>query len=160
MPEDVGLERLAKVKHLVVLMMENRSFDQMLGYLQGEGLDVNGLSGNESNPDDQGDERRVFAWRKEETVFRPDPPLTAKDLDPCHGPDCVGEQLKDGNRGFVTNFLASRRRVNGTPIELPERYRALPMGYYTGEALPVYHHLARNYCVCDSWHASVPAIPG
>ncbi len=35
MPEDVGLERLAKVKHLVVLMMENRSFDQMLGYLQG-----------------------------------------------------------------------------------------------------------------------------
>ena len=63
MPEDVGLERLAKVKHLVVLMMENRSFDQMLGYLQGEGLDVNGLSGNESNPDDQGDERRVFAAR-------------------------------------------------------------------------------------------------
>jgi phospholipase C len=156
MPEDVGLERLMKVKHLVVLMMENRSFDQMLGYLQAEGLEVNGLSGSESNPDDRGEERRVFAWRKEETVFRPDPPLTAKDLDPCHLPDCIARQLKDGNRGFVTNFLATRRRVDGKPVELPERYRALPMGYYTGEDLPVYHHLASNYCVCDTWHASVP----
>jgi phospholipase C len=91
MPEDVALDRLNKVQHLVVLMMENRSFDQMLGYLQGEGLEVDGLSGNESNPDDQGKEQRVFAWRQDETVFRPDPPLTAKDLDPCHGPDCVAE---------------------------------------------------------------------
>ena len=57
MPEDVGLERLMKVKHLVVLMMENRSFDQMLGY-QAEGPEVNGLSGSESNPDDCGEERR------------------------------------------------------------------------------------------------------
>jgi phospholipase C len=50
LPEDVGLERLRGVQHLVVLMMENRSFDQMFGYLRGEGLEVNGLSGTESNP--------------------------------------------------------------------------------------------------------------
>jgi phospholipase C len=32
----------------------------------------------------------------------------------------------------------------------------VPMGHYTGEDLPVYDHLARTFCVCDAWHASVP----
>ena len=31
--EDSSLAALGKIKHIVVLMMENRSFDQMLGYL-------------------------------------------------------------------------------------------------------------------------------
>jgi phospholipase C len=30
------------------------------------------------------------------------------------------------------------------------------MGYYDGGELPVYDHLARNYCVCDHWFSSVP----
>jgi phospholipase C len=38
-----ALSRLRSVKHIVVLMMENRSFDQMLGFLEKEGLDVDGL---------------------------------------------------------------------------------------------------------------------
>ena len=38
MPGDDGLDRLQKIDHIVVLMMENRSFDQMLGYLALDGL--------------------------------------------------------------------------------------------------------------------------
>jgi phospholipase C len=34
------------IKHLVVLMLENRSFDHMLGYLPG----VNGIPKNWTNP--------------------------------------------------------------------------------------------------------------
>jgi len=30
------------------------------------------------------------------------------------------------------------------------------MGYYNGEDLPVYDHLAREFCVCDRWFSSVP----
>jgi phospholipase C len=30
------------------------------------------------------------------------------------------------------------------------------MGHYTAEQLPVYDFLARNYCVCDAWHSSIP----
>jgi phospholipase C len=41
-------------------------------------------------------------------------------------------------------------------VEIPERYRGLVMGYYEAEHVPVYEHLARNFCVCDAWHASVP----
>ena len=30
------------------------------------------------------------------------------------------------------------------------------MGYYTAQHLPVYDYLARNFCVCDAWHSSIP----
>src|SRR5258708_4730754 len=52
---------LASVSHIVVLMLENRSFDHMLGFLytaQGNvspaGLPFAGLTGTESNPDSTG----------------------------------------------------------------------------------------------------------
>jgi phospholipase C len=43
-----GLDAL---KHVVVLMMENRSFDHMLGALHAENPLISGLTGLESNPD-------------------------------------------------------------------------------------------------------------
>src|ERR1700728_4188205 len=43
--EGVGMANLEKVDHIVVLMLENRSFDHMLGYLSLEGGrgDIDGL---------------------------------------------------------------------------------------------------------------------
>jgi len=38
------------VKHYVVLMMENRAYDHMLGYFHLDGEHLNGLTGSESNP--------------------------------------------------------------------------------------------------------------
>ena len=46
-----GLDAL---QHIVVLMMENRSFDHMLGGLKKTNPRINGLNGNESNPDATG----------------------------------------------------------------------------------------------------------
>ena len=40
---DEARVNLRKIEHFVVLMLENRSFDQMLGYLEFEGHDVGGL---------------------------------------------------------------------------------------------------------------------
>ena len=51
--------------------------------------------------------------------------------------------------GFVKNFIAAKK-------PRAEDRRDSPMGYFTGEHLPVYDHLARTYCVCDRWHSSVP----
>ncbi len=47
----VGRDNL---KHVVVLMMENRSFDHMLGGLKAQDPRINGLTGTESNPDTTG----------------------------------------------------------------------------------------------------------
>jgi phospholipase C len=145
MSDAVSERRLGQIKHLVVLMMENRSFDQMLGYLTRAGIpEVRGLSGEEWNPDDRGNRLHVRPCDLSEPL--------EKRYDPCHGTGCVAQQLEGPNLGFVRNFLASR----GAGGEVPNELRDLPMRYYTGELVPVYDALARAFCVCDAWHSSVP----
>jgi phospholipase C len=156
-PDDhEALTRLRSVKHIVVLMMENRSFDQMLGFLQGEGLDVDGLSKAKPNFDDAGNEYKPFEWGPDDTA--PDPPegLKPKVLDPDHSPKGVRIQLRDDNTGFVKNFAATRKDENGDPVKLDPEHLKVPMGHFGGRHLPVYKHLAHNFCVCDAWHSSIP----
>lgn len=43
---------MADIRHLVVLIMENRSFDHMLGYLASTGMDIDGLVGQSNASDD------------------------------------------------------------------------------------------------------------
>jgi phospholipase C len=126
---------LEKIDHIVVLMLENRSFDHMLGHLTLEGgrPEVDGLKPEHSN-DHNGVKHRVF--RLVDTVFSPDP---------GHGSRDVADQLARRNGGFIDNF-AQRDSLN------PQRI----MGYYNAATLPVYDYLAREYCVCDAWFASVP----
>src|SRR5215472_7293389 len=58
---------LSAVNHVVVLMLENRSFDHMLGYLYADtgnvspsGQPFEGLTGTESNPDANGNPVPVY----------------------------------------------------------------------------------------------------
>ncbi|MEA2297565.1 MAG: phospholipase [Solirubrobacteraceae bacterium] len=149
MAVDDGLDVLQEIKHIVVLMMENRSFDHMLGYLTKDGMgDVNGLSGDESNADADGAVYPAFEFALDQTAFHAPGQPQDRSLDPCHSPSCVAEQLAAGNGGFVKNFVARK--------DPPPAWRKLPMGYYTGAHLPVYDHLAREFCVCDAWHSSIP----
>ena len=64
----------------------------------------------------------------------------------------MSEQLENGNKGFVKNF------VDNAHLSAPtdKQYRDLVMRYYTREQLPVYNELALAFCVCDRWHSSVP----
>lgn len=133
-------ENLQQVDHVVVLMMENRSFDHMFGYLDlhdGQ-AEVRGLSGA----------RPVFYEGRE---LRP-PYLTStafpKSMDPPHGSAEIRKQINDGRMdGFVESF--ARKNV----VDEPERV----MGYYTHRELPVYDHLAHNFLLCDQWFSSVPS---
>jgi phospholipase C len=147
MPDD-SLGRLNQVEHIVVLMMENRSFDHMLGYLKLNNVkQVDGLDPAMSNPDETGAAVHVHELPPDFTAFHaPGRPLD-ESLDPCHDPDDVAQQLQGGNRGFVKNFIERKQ---------PTDHRDLPMGYFTATHLPVYDFLARTFCVCDAWHSSIP----
>ena len=66
------VNQLPAIKHVVQLMLENRSFDQMLGFLYAAsgnrsptGMPFEGLTGNESNPDDAGRDVKVFRITKD-----------------------------------------------------------------------------------------------
>jgi phospholipase C len=157
-PLDGGLERLSSVKHIVVLMMENRSFDQMLGFLEKEGLDVDGLGPGKAKTNHDAAKRPYdsFEWGPGETVPPVPPGQKEKILDPCHSPSCVHSQLQNGNTGFVRNFAATRKDEQGKAVELDPEFLKVPMGHFGGGHLPVYKHLAHNFCVCDAWHSSIP----
>src|SRR5262249_13055959 len=65
-----GLDQL---KHIVVLMMENRSFEHMLGDLKREDPRINGLTGAETNPDTTGEPVKVRASAAFQGQLDPDP---------------------------------------------------------------------------------------
>lgn len=134
-------ENLDKIDHIIVLMMENRSFDHMLGYLSLENgrTDVDGLQSDMSNSH----EGRTYPIR-----HLPREAFNNLLLDPSHTRDAVAEQLANNNSGFVKNF--ARKLIPGLD-------HSLIMGYYTAADLPVYDHLARHFCICDRWFCSVPA---
>ena len=127
-------ELLAEIDTIVVVMMENRSFDHYFGsatFL--EGLGVDGLTGRETNPRLDGTAVPVFAM----TNLQPaDPP---HDWASCHLQWNIG-----GNDGFVREH----------EMEHPGSYDEV-MGYYVRAQLPVLYALADNYTLCDQWYCSV-----
>jgi phospholipase C len=145
---------LGSIERIVVLMMENRSFDHMLGYLglEEDFQELDGLQHARPNWDADGTEYKPHALGPGQTAFHEPGKTFDESLDPCHSPECVAEQLAEYHDerpgGFVKNFVAKKKP--------PERWRGLPMGYYTQECLPVYDFLARQFCVCDAWHSSIP----
>jgi len=137
---DDSAANLQKIEHIVVLMLENRSFDHMLGYLSLEGgrADIDGLTPGLSNKH-KGNTYRIRHLQRTELT---------KPEDPCHGGGCTAEQVDNGSMGgFVSNYAKSRPQAP---------HPGLVMAYYNGSDLPVYDHLAREFCVADRWFASVP----
>jgi phospholipase C len=127
-----------QIRHLIVLMMENRSFDHFLGNLSLEGrADVEGLPNPlPANPDQNGN--LVTSWIIDATPpGYPDPP---------HGWDAAHSDYNAGlNNGFVRQYQ----------LQYPTADPRIPMGYYTRSTLPVYYALADQFTVCDAWHSSL-----
>jgi len=136
----LALENLRQVKHIVVLMMENRSFDHMLGYLDlldGQS-EVRGLSHAKPIAHGGGEHEPKYLVS---TAF-------PKSMDPPHGKEEIAKQISEGKMdGFIESFA----RAND--VAEPERV----MGYYTHRELPVYDHFAHRFLVCDQWFSSVPS---
>src|SRR4051794_856211 len=142
-------------------MMENRSFDHMLGHLSLDGMaDVNGLKGEEFNLGPDNKAIPITAFNADAHDIQRTGEALQKSLDPDHSKKGVQIQLGPGygtdaadtNQGFVKAFVESRKAEDNIDPKL----WMVPMGYYTAKDVPVYDHLARHYCLCDAWHSSVP----
>ena len=138
---------LDDIDHFVVLMLENRSFDNLLGNLYPGRADFEGLSGNERNPDGQGGEVEVWTapvGPRNDWLPTPDPGELFSD---------ITEQLFEANDsfagtptmgGFARNYVT--RGGNAEDI----------MHCFTPDQVPALSALARSYAVCDHWYASAP----
>ena len=142
-----GLDAL---RHIVVVMMENRSFDHMLGSLKADDARIDGIDPADamhSNPDS--DNAIVKAQPKAKYQSQLDP-------DPGHDFDEVDYQIFAGDttsnrpatmQGFVQQYFKKRHDVKASHQV---------MYYFKKAQLPVITTLAREFCVFNRWFASIP----
>ncbi len=134
---------LDSLKHVVVLMMENRSFDHLLGSLKAVDPRIDGLTGNESNPDTNGTLVKVSAQAQYQSQLDPDP---NHDFAP------VNQQIFNGGtmptmQGFIASYFEQRHDV---------KHSRKIMYYFKREKLPILTTLALEYAVFNRWFASIP----
>jgi phospholipase C len=161
---------LSQINHIVVVMLENRSFDHMLGFLYADrhnvsplGQPFEGLKGNESNPDGKGGSVKVFAIKgtDPQPYFMPGGNCGEGYLNTnsqlfgkINAPSPV---VPATNQGFVTNFAYTLNWEGKQPNQvLPGTKPSQIMGMYTPALLPVLSGLAKGYAVCDLWFSSAP----
>jgi phospholipase C len=124
-----GTDTLPQIEHIVLVMMENHSFDNYLGVLgRGDGLPRDG-SGKPSAalPDGSGHSIRSF------------PMPTTCQLPRLPSQAWEASHVSLGNRdnsGFV------------------KACGPVAMGYFTPDDIPFYAGLARTYALCDRWFGS------
>lgn len=157
---------LPGIEHVVVLMLENRSFDNVLGGLYANSPQrdyYNGLLGSESNPLDptkgrpsvvvfQGppDPPTIPSYRSTWTMPYPDPgELYADMVEQIFGSaNPIGPAVMSG---FAWSYRQQKSSPDGHPPD-----PAHIMQYYSDQTMPVSAYLARQYAVCDCWFASGP----
>jgi phospholipase C len=151
-----GTDLLPQLRHIVVLMMENHSYDNYLGMLQGrgEGFPL-GPDGQPEVANETAAGGTVAAHRLSATVQRPHIP--SQSWHASH------HQWGDGkNDGFVTStqvVVPAGGAVD--PAKCQGAGAAVGMGYWTEADLPFYYGLARTFPLADRWFCSClgPTFP-
>lgn len=177
---------LDKFDYVVVLMMENRSFDNMLGYLYENGVppgqSFNGVSGkNLSNPIPPYADSSEFVdsvyVHKEYVMTNPNP--DPGEEFPHINTQMFGTVIPDTNRFLpVGNMFPPYNEpfpipnvypLNGHVLDyvntfrrgagrFPEYYEyKIIMGCFPPDAVPVISTLAKGFAVCDNWYCGVPS---
>src|SRR5579885_2998667 len=138
-----------KISTVVLVVMENRSFDHMLGHLTYENLipGANGLDRDLSRYANlhQGGQYLPFVMQ--------DAPLSS---DLPHEWDQVQTQLAYSSvtqQFDMTGFVEAYANLTQTnPAQ-----QADPMGFFASSTVPITSFLARNFRFCNQWHAPFPS---
>src|SRR5256885_1419316 len=139
------------IKTIVVVMMENRSFDHLLGYLCLEPFNRNDVEGLKSTPAWQDKAASDYNGTKYCPFLLTDP-YDLIDADPPHERDQIATQMGTAVNGmfplngFVTNYAGAK----GAP-PLTAHSQPPVMGYFSSEQVPVTDFFAQNFVICDHW---------
>ena len=157
----------AGIEHVVVLMLENRSFDNMLGGLYpalSASGEYRGLTGTERIPvdprDPKGPSVQVFQGGDDQTnLIRPypDPGELFDDMTrQLYGPVPPAPGVVPAMSGFAWNYgqQPGAPLQKGGPIVEPDPRNI--MQYYAQSVVPVTSYLGTQYAVCDAWFAAGP----
>ncbi|MDR7008818.1 alkaline phosphatase family protein [Paraburkholderia strydomiana] len=132
------------IRHVVVLMMENRSFDHMLGALQVSNPDIDGV--DPQNPGVNLDAKKDNAPHKQTPMAAQ---FVSNDFKVPHEFENVTRQIADGMAHFVDEFRSLNQNAQTGEIDQV-------MAYFKDGDLPALHTLAKSFTVCDRWFSSMP----
>src|SRR3984893_2954282 len=130
-----------RIRHIVVVMLENRCFDHMLGMLMRDSPEPRGVKpGDYFNVGKDGRRFYVTDGAEYQGQFTVNPP---------HEFENVYEQVgPSGSVPSMGGFASSYQRGGGNPANIMRCFRP--------EQLPALTALAKHYLVCDNWFASIP----
>ncbi|MCB9309403.1 MAG: hypothetical protein H6567_05015 [Lewinellaceae bacterium] len=137
-----------QIEHIIVLMLENRSFDHLFGFLD-HPKPYNGLTGTESNPISATDNTQKSVFKSTKTYITPDPP---------HSHQEILQQMDLGiggtNDGFVAAF-AAKKALNGGASDIGDIMASLDTESPNNNGF-IMAQLAKRFVLCDNWFSSVP----
>jgi len=136
-------------KHVVVLMMENRSFDHILGWLRTNNTNIDGLTGKESNPYSTKDpnSKRVVVNTNGYDISK---------FDPGHSFGATSEEVygvttvPPSGKGVpqMNGFVQNAYKSHSDPSNV--------MSMFTSATAPVINSLGVNFAIFDKWFCSIP----
>lgn len=139
----------AKIEHFIVLMLENRSYDQMLGSLSGPELE--GVPPGARLP---------YQRRDGSTTFLPivhGAPPDRFAPDPSHNFHAIEAQIYGSGADRTADMTGFARRFLGeNPRIAPSTLQAYATVYGDGH-LPILQGLAKEYGVCTHWFSALPS---
>ncbi len=149
---------LKNINHFVVLMLENRSFDHLLGGLKSSNPEIEGLAGTESCPDPNGAQGASVKVAPA-TAF-------AMSFDPGHEFEDVQMQLYgvNPNKPGTPDSTVDPARMNGfvasaftaaNAAGVPDDRKRV-MEYFAPSSLSVLTALAQEFAVFNFWYSSLP----
>jgi phospholipase C len=141
---------IGDIETIVVLMFENRSFDNVLGHLShpkfGARTDVDGLL----------DEEQTAAYDNfyDNQAYKPFPVADKPARhDLPHMRRTIADQIRvirgrPSMRGFVESYVEKTQSIVKKPP---------PMGFLRPKGVPISGYFAEEYLVCDRWFSPVPS---
>lgn len=145
----LGVVNSGNIEHVIVLMLENRSLDHMLGFLKEVNPDVNGCLPNQSgcsNPIDPLDPASA--------TFTVDNTAVYQQVSPSHSIKGTTNQIYGSANGTVPNMNGFINSYTG-PTGSVEGGEGI-MKCFSAEHIPVMANLSMEYGFFDGWFASVP----
>ena len=145
---------LQDIQTFVFVMLENRSFDHVVGYLSTPAanppLPVQGLSDDPAwlaaRANTQGGKVYPIHALGAEAQTMEDPPHDHASIALQ-----IGKPSAPGKPPPLDGFVASYMTRQPPPAD-----PGTVMGHYAADAVPVYDFFARNFSICDHWFAALP----
>lgn len=137
------------IKTVVVLVMENRSFDHMLGWMKRLNPEIDGVTGREWNPANASDPAAGRVYFRDGAAY--------VDPDPGHSFQEIRQQVfgydddAADNPPRMDGFAQQARSIGGGAMS-----DAVMRGFNPAD-VAVYRELVSQFAVCDRWFASVPS---